>query len=257
MTTERLSFATWNIGGAILGESHQINGVPDLRYVASVISERSPGVVCLQETHEFVDGRPGQAAELAEMCGYPYFASRSVSDSHLVEGAFLGLSILSRAPIEKLAFRFAPNPALSAVGPNGKLWRLHDKGHLVARMITEAGRVSVINGHFFPLHHFGASASDPSFSSVWRALSQDLLRLDADGVPVVGLFDLNYGSVEDVLGEVLTAEAFSAAFEPGDMTELRSPGDQVLFNARARLLDRTVVPTLSDHAYCEVELAIG
>lgn len=48
-----LSIATWNIGGGITGDSHQVNGCPNLPYYADVLRQYLPDIVCIQEAHHY------------------------------------------------------------------------------------------------------------------------------------------------------------------------------------------------------------
>jgi hypothetical protein len=257
MTTPRpLKFATWNIGGGILGESHQRDRSPTLDYYASVLKEHLPDVVCLQEAHDYDGRREGQPEYLARAAGYPHFVSFPTSDSHLAENASLALGILSRFPIQDTEYKSFPNPRLAAVGPTGESWRLHDKGYLVG--FTDLGdgrRLGLVNGHCFPLHLFGASPVEPRFAQIWDMLGQDLLAVGAAGKALAGI-DMNHGRIADLLVDVLRPGSYLNAFDATPTTPGGVQSDYILYGHATRLLTTTVVATESDHSYCQVSVLV-
>lgn len=256
MTNSTVRFATWNVGGGILGPSHQRNAAPDLGHHAEVLRSHRPDLVCLQEVHEYDDG-PSQTSELAALAGYPYSAAFSLSPSHLADGAALALGVLSRFPLYDLRFRRIAAPRLTARRPNGDVWVLHDKGYVLGRIeVPDRTAVHFANGHFFPLHHFGRSATDAEFSPIWRALSIDLLSLDAAGPALAG-FDFNYPSLDQILGTALAPGRFTAALPPQVRTTPHGlSSDFLLCGRHTQVESATVVRTSGDHFYCQVDVAI-
>lgn len=249
---QSLSFATWNIGGGILGESHQRDALPSLDYYASVLRRHGPDVVCLQEAHSFDDGE-GQAEYLARRCGYPYVESVPISKSHLAAGASLSLGLLSRFPITTLDYRRFPNPGLTATGPDGSRWELLDKGYARASINVGSGLFGIINAHCFPLHYFNASATEPRFRELWRMLAADL-RETREAMPTIAGMDLNYAPVQDLLASLLLSGDFSSAFDKTSTTRKGVQQDYILYDRRMDLLEATVRPTRSDHSYCQVKV---
>ena len=256
MTSRRLDVATWNIGGGVLGASHQRGAVPDLDHHVGVLTARRPDVVCLQEAHEYDDGT-GQTQELAARAGYGHWAAYALSASHLVGGARLALGVLSRHPLVEMSFRALPAPALTAKGPEGEEWTLHDKGYVLATVAVPNGRpVHLVNGHFFPLHRFGRSPADPRLASLWRGFSDDLLALDATG-PVVAGVDLNHSPVDEVLPDVMRPGRFTSALaEDVPTTPTGAQRDYLLCGHGARLVTAGTVPTESDHFYCHASVLV-
>jgi hypothetical protein len=250
-----LKLATWNIGGGILGESHQRDQNPSLDYYVSVLKEHLPDVVCLQEAHDYHGRREGQAEYLARCVGYPYFASFPTSGSHMAADASLALGILSGFPLENFVYRKFPNPQLEAVGPSGESWRLHDKGYVVG--FTDLGdrTLGLINGHCFPLQHFGASPVEPRFAQMWEMLTQDLLAVGGAGEAWAAI-DMNYGRVGDLLVDVLRSGSYFNAFDSTPTTPEGTQFDHILYGHAMRLLTTTVAPTESDHSYCQVSVLV-
>src|SRR5882724_11611618 len=129
---DTISVATWNIGGAILGPSHQTGGKPQLDYYADILRTHQPDIVCLQEAHHYYDEhQPNQTQQLAKLTDYPHTVSVPISPSHLDPNAQLGLGVISRFPIQTHRYVQLPNPGLYATGPNGEQWVPFDKGYLV------------------------------------------------------------------------------------------------------------------------------
>lgn len=250
-----LKLATWNIGGGILGESHQRDRSPSLNYYVSVLKEHLPDVVCLQEAHDYHERREHQTEYLARRAGYPCFASFPISESHMAADASLALGILSRFPLEDFVFRKFPNPQLEAVGPNGESWRLHDKGYVVGSIDLGDRTLGLINGHCFPLQHFGASPVELRFAQMWAMLTQDLLAVGGAGAAWAAI-DLNYDRARDLLDDVLRSRCYFEAFAGTPTTPGGAQRDHILYGHAMRLLTTMVVPTKSDHSYCQVSVLV-
>ncbi|MEX0167518.1 endonuclease/exonuclease/phosphatase family protein [Streptomyces sp. LMG1-1-1.1] len=250
-----LKLATWNVGGGILGESHQRDGIPSLDHHASVLEEHAPDVVCLQETHDYHGRREGQSEELARRAGYPYAASFPVSPSHMAEDASLALGVLSRFPLADMAYKRFPHPPLRTSGPRGERWTLHDKGYVVGSVDLGGRRLGLLNGHLFPLRRFGVSPMDPEFARMREMLTEDLLGMGGAGTAFAGL-DANYGRIGELLADVVGAGGYRSAFEGTPTTPKGVQQDHILYGHGMRLLSTTVAATESDHAYCQVSVLV-
>ena len=245
--------ATWNIGGGILGDSHQRDQRPTPDYYAAILQKHSPDLVCLQETHDYCGRMEGQTEYLARRCDYPYAVSFPVSESHLMPDAKLALGILSRFPVNGPEYKQFPNPGLSALRPNGDVWDIADKGYVQAALELGGSTVGLINAHCFPVHYFGGSAAEPRFAGIWDMLMQDMRRLLAGTVALVA-GDLNHEPVQEVLPGVLDPGPYASAFANTPTTAQGGQQDYILYNRGSRLVTTSVTPTESDHAYCQVEI---
>jgi endonuclease/exonuclease/phosphatase family metal-dependent hydrolase len=200
-----ITVATWNIGGGILGESHQSNGTQEIGYHSSILRKFQPDIVCLQEAHEFGSGtKVGQTAAIADNNDYPYHVAQRVSRSHLAHDAFLSLGILSRFPISDISYTQFQNLGLEATGPRGEKWELFDKGYLKCSIEVLGTTVRLINAHCFPLHYFGVSPTDPEFEGIWQGLRDDL-RDNAKDKPTIVAIDLNSDAISPLLGSIWVA----------------------------------------------------
>jgi hypothetical protein len=255
MDSGALKLATWNIGGGVLGQSHQRDGSPALDYYASILEKYQPDVVCLQEAHDYQDRHPGQSEYLASCLGYLYVASYPVSKSHLAKDASLALGILSRFPIKNAVYRQFPNPGLTGTGPDEDRWSLHDKGYVTGTVDLGDKVLGLVNGHCFPLRRFGASPAEPRFEEMWDMLTGDLLAISAAG-PAFAAFDLNYEPIQDVLAKALRPGYYINAFEGTPTTAKGAQQDYILYDGKMRLLATTVAPTSSDHSYCQIDILV-
>jgi endonuclease/exonuclease/phosphatase family metal-dependent hydrolase len=249
-----LELATWNIGGGILGASHQRGGTPSPDYYASVLRRHAPDVVCLQEAHDYFGSRESQPHYLARQAGYPHVELFPTSVSHLAGDANFALAVLSRFPITHTVYRQFPNPGRTGIGPDGEPWTLDDKGYLITRVDLGNHEVGLINGHCFPLRHFGACATDPEFAESWAMLVRDMLTLRESGPALVAV-DLNHDPIEDVLKAALGREKYLNAFPSGTAVK-GAKRDYVLYGPGICLLSATATATESDHAYRQVRFLV-
>jgi endonuclease/exonuclease/phosphatase family metal-dependent hydrolase len=249
-----LKFATWNIGGGILGRSHQRGARASLDYYAAILEEYSPDITCLQEAHSFASG-DNQPEYLAEHAGYPYVKIFPISRSHLAEDAFLTLGILSRFPIITASYQKFPNPGLTSMGPDGRQWTLLDKGYAKATIDLGDRMIGILNAHCFPLHYFRAKPTEVRFEEIWRMLAMDLGEMHST-MPTVAGIDLNYAPIQDLLAGPLRPGRYVNAFSETPTTAKGVQQDYILYTHAITLLRSTVRSTMSDHAYCQVEVKI-
>ncbi|WP_344414573.1 endonuclease/exonuclease/phosphatase family protein [Pseudonocardia ailaonensis] len=250
----QISVGSWNIGGAILGKSHQRNGQPSLHYYIDLIEAERPDILCLQEAHEFVDGTPGQAIQIAKAAGFAHCVSQRLSRSHLADDAWLSIATLSRFPISDTRFRLFPRFELEAVGPDFRPWKLHDKGYIVSRVQLEGDiELDVLNAHCFPLHRFRTAATKASFRPVWQMLRNELFGLSQRNS--VAAMDLNYPEPETLLGDSLGEGSFSLAFRSPTKPS-GAQHDFILSSESLKIIGDRVLPTRSDHSYCMADFQI-
>jgi endonuclease/exonuclease/phosphatase family metal-dependent hydrolase len=246
-----LTIGTWNIGGGILGESHQIDGDEELDYYCDRARQWGPDILCLQEAHEFGGAKPGQAGQIAKAAGLDFQEVVPISPSHLDSHAQLSLAILSRYEIIDSRYVEFANPGLSATGPTGEHWILFDKGYLVTQVRLADTVLTVVNAHCFPLHYFGAKATDTQFDALWKSFGQDLAEL-ADQGPVVAAIDLNYDPIEGVLGKVFDGDRYTNSISQTPTIPKGVQQDYLIFTRSSmRLVGTSVVPTDADHHYCQ------
>jgi endonuclease/exonuclease/phosphatase family metal-dependent hydrolase len=250
-----LSLATWNIGGGILGESHQRDGRPILDYHTSLIKETNPDVICLQEAHDYGGAHIDQARHIGERAGYPFADIFPYSPSHLQKGASLSLGIISRFPLTSSCYKQFPNPGLRGSGPNGEEWSLFDKGYVELTLDIDGRTITLANAHCFPLHHFHARPTEGRFANIWNQLIDDLLAIRRTAPALVAI-DLNHQPIEELLGPVLRPDKYYNAFNETPTTPKGTQQDYILYDNRVRLVTTVVKPTEADHSYCQATLEV-
>ncbi|WP_413799869.1 endonuclease/exonuclease/phosphatase family protein [Streptomyces iranensis] len=251
-----LTIGTWNIGGGILGESHQIGSSAELDYHMARIQDWTPDILCLQEAHEFRDGQPGQAGLIGKSAGLDHQEISPISPSHLDPSADLSLGILSRHEIAGTHYVEFPNPGLSAEGPNGQHWILFDKGYQITEIRLPHTSMTVVNAHCFPLHYFGAQATDTDFTSLWADFAEDLLQARNNG-PVIATIDLNFEPIEEVLGDIFGESGFRNAFGLTATTPKGMQQDYIIYSdSSVTLKETSVIQTEADHHYCQARFVI-
>ena len=252
---KRISFATWNIGGCVLGESHQTNGIPAIVYYSSVIKRYLPDIICIQEGHSYKKNDIAQPKWLAENLGYEYFDTFPLSQSHLDANAFLNLAILSKFPLSNSLFSKFENPKLSSVGPNGNQWILYDKGYFSCLAKTPFGNATVFNCHCFPLHYFNATPTEQRFDGIWRQLLNVLREMRLKH-PVLAAIDLNYPHINELLSEELAQSKYLNAIIDTPTTTKGVQQDYILYTKEFRYISSIITDTKSDHSYCQVVFEI-
>lgn len=251
-----LTVGTWNIGGGILGDSHQLHGTSQLNYHITKIREWAPDVLCLQEAHEFLDDDTGQAEILASAAGYKHIHTVPISPSHLDPKAQLSLSVMSSFEITNPRYTKFPNPALSSRGPNGENWVLFDKGYMTTTIQTSDTDFTLVNAHCFPLHYFGVTADDPQFATMWSDFAGDLIRI-AEGGAVVAVIDLNYDPIENLIGEIFSIDRYANSFTRTPTIPKGTQQDYIVYTGSALHLKETAVtPTAADHHYCQARFIL-
>jgi endonuclease/exonuclease/phosphatase family metal-dependent hydrolase len=252
-----ITVATWNIGGGILGKSHQVDGRPQIGYHAEFIRKYKPDILCLQEAHFYPDDGASQVSQIANLAGYEYSQCTPISPSHLEKNAELSLGLISRFPIDQLEYTQFENPELSSTGPNGEKWTLFDKGFTRAQVTPPDSHIYILNAHCFPLHYFGASATDPQFRTLYASLDDDLIRADSD-LPTIASIDLNSPEIDEVLPRALSGrQALHVAFRNEPTTPKGVQQDFLLVGRRASIVRFEIVPNNADHYYCSVRLTIN
>ncbi|WLE95286.1 MAG: endonuclease/exonuclease/phosphatase family protein [Candidatus Electrothrix communis] len=246
-----ISFATWNIGGGVLGESHQTDGKPAIAYYSSVIKKYFPDIICIQEGHSYKTNEVAQPEWLATDLGYKYFKTFALSESHLAPNAFLNLSILSKFPLSNFLFSKFENPKLSSIGPNGDQWTLFDKGYFSCLVKTPYGDTTVFNCHCFPLHFFNGNPTEQRFVAIWRQLLNVLKKMRLSH-PVLAAIDLNSPDITGLLSEELDKNKYLNATIDIPTTTKGVQQDYILHTKEFKDISKIIIDTKSDHSYCQV-----
>jgi hypothetical protein len=244
MTSTDISVASWNIGGGILGESHQRHGLPSLNYHIEQLRTLNLDLVCLQECQSWGQGS-SQVRDLADSLGYESFDYVALSSSHFDDNATLGLGIISRHPLQRLYIHKFKNPGLEATGPTGEHWLIADKGFASWGLELADGRCTILNCHCYPLHYFGADPHEPRFQYIWTDLGRALAEAQS-GLPVVCL-DLNSESIDDLIGRTLVDRGYQELTPRMPTTPKGLQQDYLLAGDGWECRGAGVRSTLADH----------
>jgi endonuclease/exonuclease/phosphatase family metal-dependent hydrolase len=253
--SDQLKIATWNIGGGILGEAHQTNGHPDLEYHAELLKKNRPNIICLQESHHYLDDSTNQTERLANLLGYEFSQSTPISPSHLDQRAHLALGLISDYPITSSNYTEFKNPQLTAIGPQGKQWTLFDKGFCTYRLNLKSGLFTIVNAHCFPLHYFSAMATEERFRHIWKTLISGL-EAARTGTQCLAAIDLNFEDICSVLTPELSIDRYINAIDSTPTTPKGMQQDFILYTSNFRLLTTSVIPTKADHHLCIADFVI-
>lgn len=241
--------ASFNIGGAITGASHQSGATDSIQYYADLLGPLNPDVLMLQEVTGLGEDEPQQVQHLARELGLPNVAALAIGETHLVQGGAEYLAAASRFEILGVEVTQLPNPRLSYEQPSGEMWRTFDKAMLTVEMSVDEGVVvRAVTGHMFPIHYFGAHVLDRRFEPIWLEVNRVLSRARRGGSQVVCGFDLN-----TELAHLVLADALSDGYRviaPIADTATTSSGalqDYILCSADVSCVFSAVVPTESDH----------
>jgi len=198
----RIKFATWNVGGCILGKSNQADGKPNVNHYIEAIAANDPDIICLQEALQYLPlgNKNGQSDEIASALNYPYVATCPISLSHLQvdKPSCLSLAVISKFPILAHSCKEFPNPNLRIKYNEEEWWQTHDKGFMICEIDSPCGILMVMNAHLFPLHHFSTDILDFRVEPVWKVLNQKLIKLAGKGGFLAGI-DLNTPDYQTVL----------------------------------------------------------
>lgn len=241
--------ATWNIGGGILGDSHQTSGKEYLEYHADLLRLHQPDIVCLQECHHSENSQTNQVSRLAETLNYQYSKSTPISPSHLDPDAELALGIMTSYPIRNIKYTRFRNPCLTATGPKGQQWTLFDKGYCSYEVELAEETIAITNAHCFPLHYFSATATEDRFKDIWNDLGSHLKESE-NSRPTLAAIDLNFPFIKNVLSDEIIGPRYINAFDATPTTPKGIQQDYILYSRQFRLLTTHIIPTRSDHHLC-------
>lgn len=256
MASATIRCVSWNIRCGIFDQNASLTALgagSDMQYIARCLIAVDPDVVCLQEVL-FVDGEePSQVARLAAAIGLRHFAEWRLGPTHLLDGAGMGLAVLTRGEILASDRILLPNPQLEARGRTGETFRSHDKGLLKARIRWGEDIVTVVCAHFVPFHIFGVSPTDRQLAVLRRAIDGAFSQLDDNAAIVCG--DLNVEDVSELVppssrGTRLKRLVRAPTREDGRQT------DHILGSSTCFGTASWSLPTRSDHRMCVADILI-
>jgi endonuclease/exonuclease/phosphatase family metal-dependent hydrolase len=239
-----IKIATWNVGGCILGESHQSDGMPDTQYYADILKFLDLDIVCLQEAQTFSDGT-SQLQAIIDDLGEYHACNQPISKSHFLDSAQLSLAVLTRHKILNAKYFSFDNPHLSATYL-GNFWSTdsYDKGYLWLQIDLDGKTLNLLNLHMFPLHYFNVGIDDPRIRGIWESINIALITAAKDS-PCIACMDLNTGDIQSVLAPSL--DYMQPVFSGVTTTPEKGQQDYILHTRDFAVVEQAVIPTKCDH----------
>jgi endonuclease/exonuclease/phosphatase family metal-dependent hydrolase len=150
----------------------------------------TPDILSLSEVHmEDAQGNSEMAKRISDELQLPHYRCYAQSPSHLDTSKYMGLAVLSKYPIEDYTPFLLPNPRLQVTRPDGSEWIMFDKGAQKFTYIVEGKRLTLLNLHYFPFHHFLRYMNDSEFACIRQELV-DILLSD-NRIPTIITGDFN------------------------------------------------------------------
>lgn len=187
-----IHFATFNIGGGVpYRETSEFSGKAfhSVSYLSSLIAEHQLDIVCFQEVLMGDEKHNSMSGEIAKKSDLKFYTELSLSDSHIVVGRKMGISIISKYPFVQSEAFMLENPGITKVLKSGEIYYSHDKGFLISRIQTDAGELCCATGHCFPFHSFRRDVMD--FKYIYEKLEQKLLKLSGENSRIIIGADFN------------------------------------------------------------------
>lgn len=229
----------------------------DVNYFIQVLAQANPDITVLQEVHTpILSGEPNQATTIAVGLHMQSAPPHAYGNSHITDGQRLSLLNLSKLPLEQTYFHPLPNPGLTVARPNGQNWITQDTGFLVSRMDYEGEKITVVNGHIFPLHYFNTDylSPDPRIEAI-RVDMANFFESLLDQ-PTIIAADFNYGALEAVIPQVYGSGKYTEAFsEPTTPKGIQQ--DHILLSPHWELVTSEVKKIQADHYLCAAELNLS
>ena len=76
-----------------------------------------------------------------------FYKELPLSDSHIVKGRKMGVSIISKYPFVQSEIFMLENPHITKTSETGVVYTSHEKGFLITRIQTRAGEICCVTGH--------------------------------------------------------------------------------------------------------------
>lgn len=175
---KKINFATFNIGGGVpYKETQEYNNesfhAED--YMTNLILENELDVVCFQEILMGDEYYHSMSKEIAEKSGLKFYRELPLSDSHIVKGRKMGVSIISKYPFISDEIFMLENPNITKVSKSGTVYKSHEKGFLITKIQTSTEEICCVTGHCFPFHSFDRDVME--FKYIYTNLEKELIKL--------------------------------------------------------------------------------
>lgn len=137
--------------------------------------KKDADIICIGEVHLEGKVNSQMVEHIAKELDMPHYSSLALDSSFLDTSKKIGLAVISRYPIISQEELIIPSPGLEVVKPDGRLWKLIDKGGQRVNLQIDDKIISIINFSYFPFHHFDRRLDEPAFSGLRQQLIEMLL----------------------------------------------------------------------------------
>lgn len=245
----KINIATFNIGGgvpykySIEYKNREFNPVD---YISNIILENNLDIIFFQEVLMSDNRFTSMSHEISTKSGLKYYKELSLSDSHIVKGRKMGVSIISRFPIIESEVFMLENPNITKISNSGSIYKSHEKGFLITKVQnTSIGEICCVTGHCFPFHSFDRDIMD--FKYIYERLERKLLSLTDENSSVIIGADFNTTRL-NLLMPIVFEHYNSLVNIP---TRPNNRMDDYLFcNKTFKYTDFRLIKTCFDHYAC-------
>ena len=174
--------------------------------------KKDADIISLSEVH-LEDKTSSQMVEhIAEELGMRYHSSLALDASYLDTSKRIGMAVISRYPIVDQEELIIPSPGIEIVKPDGRLWKLIDKGGQRVNLKVDDKIISIINFSYFPFHHFDRRLDEPEFSDLRQQLIEMLLsKSGAASTIITGDFNNKNVKLNTAFPELFANNLFAEA----------------------------------------------
>ena len=233
-------------------------GVPATTAYVRALSATGADILALSELPFEPKGQSILAADLGRALGLVSTSFLQLDSSWLDDGFSYGLGLATSWQIVEERTLILKAPLLTAEGPDGKPWRLHDKAIQWVLLKRDDKLVGVANLHLFPAHYFGHKLTDPPFEESLAKLAEFLVSATPAGLPslIVGDFNDRGFEASDLLHHVLPRR-FEEAIRCGTLLGRSDQVDHVFYSVDTlEKVEAEAFACPSDHMALRVRLQL-
>lgn len=242
----RINFATFNIGGGVpYKEVLEYETFNPVNYIVNLILEHKLDVVCFQEVLMGDEKYSSMSGEIAEKSGLKFYKELPLSDSHIVKGRKMGVSIVSKYPFVQSEIFMLENPHITKTSKSGVIYKSHEKGFLISQIQTKAGEICCVTGHCFPFHSFDKDVMD--FKYIYTKLEKKLLQLLDENSRIIIGADFNTTRLALLMPEVF--KKYHSLVDIPTRPNGRSD-DYILCDKETANVEFCLIETCYDHYGC-------
>lgn len=245
----KLIIASLNIG---CGISSEITNLSDLKtYFASLINDNNIDILLLQEVPG--SDRPNliSCKIISEITHLKYYEECMLSKSHLVDNANMGISIMSRFPLELEDIYMLPKLNFNTI-KDGQTISPHEKGFISCKINHETKRsVRIINGHCPSFSYFNKNPFN-YIKTIYEPLENVLCKYNNPAMLVIIGGDFNTIELENMMPRLF--EQFKSPIN--EPTRLNNDqNDYILVQQNTNVVQTSVKRTIFDHHICIIEIS--